>query len=93
MTGPGFACLDCGAPCPVHTSVTGAARPSPGDISICWTCGHLMAFADADGRVRALTEAEVVEVAGDPRIVRSASGAPVRGDDAREQRIALAGRF
>jgi hypothetical protein len=69
-TAPGFACLDCGTLNPAQTGVTGQARPSPGDISICWTCGHLMAFADADGRVRALTEAEVVGVAGDPRIVR-----------------------
>ena len=70
MTGPSFACLDCGAVNPAQTGVTGKARPSPGDISICWTCGHLMAFADADGRVRALTDAEIVEIAGDPRIVR-----------------------
>jgi hypothetical protein len=52
---PGFACLGCGTLNPAQTGVTGQARPSPGDISICWTCGHLMAFADADGRVRALT--------------------------------------
>jgi hypothetical protein len=47
---------------------TGDDPPSPGDVSICFYCHHLMAFAD-DMTLRDLTDEEIRDVAGDPRIV------------------------
>jgi len=62
-------CLDCGKELDRVTHPTDpAARPEPGDISICLSCGHVMAFAE-DFTVRALTGKEMVEIAGDPRIM------------------------
>jgi hypothetical protein len=45
-----------------------AARPRPGNISVCIDCGHIMAFAD-DLTLRNLTDAEMIEIAGDKRIL------------------------
>lgn len=65
-------CLDCGyainagSPTPDFPN----ASPEPGDVAICLKCAHLMVYAD-DLTVRALTGDEVVEVAGDPEIVRA----------------------
>ena len=67
---PESRCLDCG-----HV-LTGAARapgqpvtkPRPGDVTICLECGHIQAFAD-DLTMRALSEEEMTEIAGDPEIV------------------------
>ena len=42
--------------------------PSPGDITICIYCGHIMAFAD-DLVFRELTGKEVIMIAGDKRIL------------------------
>ena len=42
--------------------------PEPGDITICIHCGHLMAFAD-DMTVRPLTDNEMYDIAGDPRLI------------------------
>lgn len=47
---------------------TGEIHPSPGDITVCMYCGHLMAF-DRKLRFRQLTDAEMIEVAGDERII------------------------
>jgi hypothetical protein len=49
-------------------SMSGEHSPEPDDISICLYCGHLMAF-DGDLKFRPLTDAEMVQVAGDPRIL------------------------
>lgn len=62
-------CPNCGKRLDAATCFTDpAAKPAPGDLTICFYCGHLMAFAD-DLRVRQLTDPEMVEVAGDPRIL------------------------
>jgi hypothetical protein len=64
-------CLDCGRGVDTATAVDkGAARPTSGDIAICFYCGHVMAYADDEVNVRPLTDAEIVEIAGDPDIVR-----------------------
>lgn len=50
------------------TAIGTDASPAPGDITICLCCGHLMAFAD-DLSPRALTDAEMVAIAGDRRVL------------------------
>jgi hypothetical protein len=44
------------------------AAPSPGDITVCVPCGHLMAFDDAL-KLRELTDDEMRAIAGDRRIL------------------------
>jgi hypothetical protein len=65
-------CLDCGSAIDAGTPAdpNDPSIPSPGDIAICLHCAHVMLYAD-DLTVRALTDAEVVEVAGDPDMVRA----------------------
>jgi DNA-directed RNA polymerase subunit RPC12/RpoP len=67
---PHEACLNCGKSIDAATRTLDMDddRPSPGDVAICFYCGHLMVFAD-DMSVREPNEAEVVEMAGDPDIV------------------------
>ncbi len=43
-------------------------KPHEGAISVCFQCGHIHAFGP-DLRFRPLTDAEIVEIAGDPEIV------------------------
>jgi hypothetical protein len=62
------ACTACGKLCDGATGVGCDGGPGPGDWTICFYCGHLMAFAD-DLTLRNLSDAEMVEVAGDPRII------------------------
>lgn len=61
-------CLGCGKRMDGATGVDHRSRPKPGHITICIGCGHLMAFAD-DMRLRNLTDAEMYEIAGDPRLI------------------------
>jgi hypothetical protein len=74
-------CLGCGAILDSGTLLGDKlkdVRPTPGSISICWKCGHLQAYA-ADLTFRPLTDAEMIEVAGDPRILlANAIREPVR---------------
>jgi hypothetical protein len=65
---PESKCLACGYTFDAASGVTGAEHPQAGDISLCLRCGHLMAF-NADLTTRALTDAEMLEVAEDPRIL------------------------
>jgi hypothetical protein len=65
---PPMACLDCGKVLVTAACIDGDARPRPGDITICLNCGHLMAFGEGL-RVRSLTDAEIVDVAGDRTVV------------------------
>jgi hypothetical protein len=44
------------------------ATPSDGDLTVCFDCGHIMVFAG--GRLRNPTDAEMYDIAGDPRIVK-----------------------
>lgn len=61
-------CLNCGVMMDAATNVADNKLPGPGDIAICLYCGHLMAFAD-NLTYRPLTDAEMFEAAGDPRII------------------------
>lgn len=67
------ACLDCGRKVDSGTDVTESDNPRPprpGDIAICLHCAHVMIYA-GDLTVRAPTDAEVIEIAGDPDMVRA----------------------
>jgi hypothetical protein len=62
-------CINCGAALDAATGTeAGQDAPTPGSITICLYCGHLMAFAD-DLSFRPLSDAEIAEVAGDKRII------------------------
>ena len=43
-------------------------RPKPGSLSICIDCGHIAVFAEDMG-LRALTDAEMVELAGNRTLI------------------------
>ena len=62
------ACTACGKVLDGCSSVDGEHKPKPGDITVCISCGHLMAFAD-DLTMRDLTDEEMHAIAGDPRII------------------------
>lgn len=67
-------CLNCGKRIDA-ASVFGVGEdavrpPGEGDITICLHCRHVMAYT-ADLTLRALTDEEVVDIAGDPRLVSS----------------------
>jgi len=63
-------CLGCGARIDASSIFAGDPSRSPGegDITICLHCRHVMAYK-ADLSLRPLTDEEIVEVAGDPRLV------------------------
>jgi hypothetical protein len=68
-------CTNCGKALDGATAVTegGPKRarrvmPDPGDVTICLACGHLMIFGD-DLILRDPTPAEIVDVAGDRRLL------------------------
>jgi hypothetical protein len=66
-------CLSCGKVIDSATSVAVSRRPTPGMLAVCFYCGHVMAF-DAALRLRPLTDEEMVEVAGDERILAIQAG-------------------
>ncbi len=61
-------CLACGYEMDRATMINGDSGPAPGDMTLCMRCRHLMAFAD-DLSLRELTDSEIMECAGDRRIV------------------------
>lgn len=67
-------CLDCGmivtAGTPSDVNAPDYRPPQPGDLAICINCAHVMAYGD-DLRVRALTDQEMIEVAGDADMVEA----------------------
>lgn len=65
---PAFRCTACKKELDRAACVDTEARPEPDDITICLTCGHIMAFAD-DLSLRDLTEVEMYNAAGDYRIL------------------------
>jgi hypothetical protein len=65
---PSSACISCGAVSDAAAPVGGDTKPSPGDITVCLYCGHVMAF-DENLNFRSLTNDEMREIAGDERIV------------------------
>jgi hypothetical protein len=62
------ACLGCGKVIDAATGIGHKRRPKPGDITICLSCGHLQAY-DWGMRLRALTDKEMFDVAGDEQIL------------------------
>lgn len=62
------ACPSCGYESDAATALSGDHQPSPGDITICFMCGHVMAFAD-DMSFRDLTTEEARFVAGNKEIL------------------------
>ena len=71
------ACINCGAALTAATAVEGVGDeerlPEPGDLTVCMYCKHLMMFAD-DLTLRNLTDDEMKEVAGDPRMLAVTKG-------------------
>jgi len=61
-------CPNCGHGLDAATDQTGNRAPEVDDITICLWCGHIMAFAEGFS-FRPLTDEEMREVAGDPRIL------------------------
>jgi hypothetical protein len=61
-------CLACKHKFNRALGIDGEGPPDSGDITICIACGHIMAFAD-DLKVRELTAGEMIEIAGDRRII------------------------
>lgn len=65
-------CINCGRKLPLASQLIGdgdvVSAPEPGNITICFKCGHIMVFAD-DLSMRAPTDEEMRDIAGDPRIV------------------------
>lgn len=53
-------CLNC------QTELSGP--PRPGSFCVCFYCGHLQAW-DEHGQFRELTEQEVIDFAGDERVL------------------------
>jgi hypothetical protein len=67
---PKDACLNCGHELNAASNTTGDAQPEPGDITICFYCGHLMEF-DADLRLVKPSDATLSEIAGVPGFIRA----------------------
>lgn len=65
---PECRCLSCGTTCNAATSTDGDHDPEPGGITVCLYCGHVMAFDDGM-TMRELTDEEMVDIAGDERII------------------------
>jgi hypothetical protein len=73
-------CTNCGKINDAATSVDlDSAKPGPGDIAVCLYCGHVMAF-DEQIRLRNLTDAEVINIAGDPKLVRVGNALKLRAN-------------
>jgi hypothetical protein len=67
------ACLNCHAPISAGAPTPDFpddSTPKPGDLAICLNCAHVMVYAD-DLKVRAPNDVEMVEIAGDPDMVRA----------------------
>jgi hypothetical protein len=75
-------CTNCHKVVDAASGVGTDDSPDPGDFTICIYCGHLMVFAD-DLTLRELTEDEMVDVAGDRRLlaVQRARGAMVKEEN------------
>jgi hypothetical protein len=65
-------CPNCRRSIDTCHSASGERGPQSGDLSICLYCGHLSAYGD-DMALRELTDAEVVEVAGDPELIQASN--------------------
>jgi hypothetical protein len=61
-------CTNCGTVLDAASAYSHKKKPYPGAIAICIRCSHIMAF-DEQLRHRELTDAEVLEVAGNQEIL------------------------
>lgn len=72
---PPSPCPNCGKVLDAATGVDKRRRPNdrmvprPGNVSVCISCGHICVF-DKKLRLRNPTEAEMVQIAGDPRVIQ-----------------------
>lgn len=72
--GEEHACLNCGKLLDGATGVMNDddprndIKPTPGSITICIECGHIMAFKNGGG-FRNLSNSEMLDIAGDSRIL------------------------
>lgn len=46
------------------------SKPNPGDVAVCLDCAHVHIYAD-DLTLRAPTDDEMVDIAGDPEMIRA----------------------
>lgn len=67
---PESKCLNCGKEMDAAAPVTGGRAPQEGDMAICFDCGHLQ-FYGVNLVMRNPTDAEIIEVAGDPELIRA----------------------
>jgi hypothetical protein len=65
---PEAACLGCGKVMDAASGLGTKRKPKPGNIGVCLYCGHLQAYG-WDLKFRPLTDEEMLEIAGDERIV------------------------
>ena len=61
-------CPNCKTVCDRASCVGEDGEPEPGDITVCMTCGHVMAFAE-NMSLRELNNEEIHKIAGDERIL------------------------
>lgn len=61
-------CLDCGYPMDAASNPFTGHKPSPGDVSICLECGHIMVFKK-NLTIRNPRGKEFHAIAGDERII------------------------
>lgn len=66
---PKMKCLGCGAPNDATTAAYHECRPNAGDVTVCIYCGHISVF-NADLTLRNPTDEEVLDIAGDERILQ-----------------------
>jgi hypothetical protein len=64
-------CPSCGSPLDSVSNANDNENHAPkeGDITVCFRCGHVLIYQE-DGTVRNPTDKEIIEIAGDPDIIR-----------------------
>lgn len=65
---PKNACLHCGRALDGAICMNAEKVPISGDITVCFYCGEIMVFAE-DLHLRKPTDAEIIEIAGNPMIL------------------------
>lgn len=65
---PSSKCLSCSHRHDRATCVGDEGSPSPGDVTVCIRCGHIMAFS-TDLSLRELNDEEMHAIAGDKRVL------------------------
>ena len=61
-------CLNCGKELDAASGLEHDSTPSPGDMTVCLYCHHVMVY-ESELTLRNPTDAEVVEIAGDPSLL------------------------